>query len=60
LNYFKKLIDLGFSTKFHLYITPFSQEITKVLEKGLTAEHTIGATIDSKRTIPFFSYLSIF
>jgi hypothetical protein len=31
-----------------------------VLAKGLTAEHTIGATKDSKRTLPFFSSLYIF
>ena len=30
-----------------------------VLAKGLTAEHTIGATKDSKSIRPFFSYRSI-
>jgi hypothetical protein len=31
-----------------------------VFAKGLTAEHTIGATKYSSKTLPFFSSLSIF
>jgi hypothetical protein len=59
-NDLRTLIDFGFSIKFHSYKVPFSQEMTKVFEYGLTAEHTIGATIDSIKITPFFYSLSIF
>jgi len=46
--------------KFHSYKRPFSQEITRVFEYGLTAEQIIGATIAYIKITPFFYYLSIF
>ena len=51
---------MGFSIKFHSYTILFSHEILIMLDSGLTAEHTIGATMDSNKITPFFSSISIF